>query len=447
MTRQIKVVLALFAIACIPLWFGGKGLFAFLSGDDMMNLYGYWNKPVVETWQANLLYFSAFYRPLGGLFYLGMHSAFGLNPLPYRIGCFVLLLLNLVLVYRLALVLRASKEIALLTALFGSHHGGYADYYYNTGVIYDLLCYTFFVLGLYWHVSAKRGPLWVIFAFICALNSKEMALVFPGVILLYELVFHGLNWKRLRLIPVLGLMLVPYVIFKLSAASSFAGVGNYKLNLSVAQYLSNNLHYLNLLLYQPMGWATPLLLASVVAGMFALALLWRSKILLFCSFFVLITPLPIIFIDPRGTIFVLYIPMIGYSLFVATILVLLRDKLLGAARFRPLLFASSLALFVWIHARNLPAVQEDSKLGSTTVQLTAMHLQPKRGARLLFLDDPFDKDEYTLLFICRLLYNDHEMEPDRLKVLGKMPPEDEMKAYQYVLAYDKTNGLFRLAGR
>ncbi len=452
---KITNLIAMVAVLFPPVWFGGKGLFAFLTGDDFMNLYGYWSKPFLATLQANFFYFSSFYRPLGGLAYLGLYSTFGLNPLPFRLACFAIFFFNLFLLYKLALTLTGSKETALLTTLFGSHHGGYFDYYFNTGTIYDLLCYTFFSLGLYLYIT-KSKVLYVVLCFICALNAKEMGVTFPAVILAYELIFHwpGFGIQKMKswfiergFIPLLlVLLLVPYVISKLSAASIFSGNQEYKLDLSMAQYLANSIHYLDLMLYYNQGWATIPILLGFMLGMVFIALAFQSRILIFSTFFALITPLPILFIHSRGSIFVLYIPMIGFTLYLATLLVLLRDKFFSNVPWRrPITFSIVYALFFWWHAKNAPFFSEITGIRQTVNQLSALNLNPKVGARILLLDDPFGKDEWMPLFIGRLLYHDQELIVDRIKMMDKKPTVEEIKSYDFVLNYQ--TGQLKLVGK
>jgi hypothetical protein len=123
------------AILVLPLWFGGAGLFAGFTADDMMNLYGYWSRPLEALIRANILPFTPYYRPADGIFYLSLFHLAGLDPLPYRVVCYALLLCNTVLLFRLARELTASRETAFLAALLAAHHRGYIDFHYNTGTV------------------------------------------------------------------------------------------------------------------------------------------------------------------------------------------------------------------------------------------------------------------------------------------------------------------------
>lgn len=444
-SRQwFEEVLALLAVIILPLFFGGKGLFAYFSGDDFMNLYGYWSKPFYETVQANVLYYSSFYRPLGGLVYLSLFKVFGLNPLPFRIVCFGLYFFNLFLLYRLALALSGSKEAAWLTALLGSHHAGYIDYYTNTGTIYDLLCFTFFCGGLFLHINGAKSVL-VLLSFICALNSKEMAVTFPVIVLAYELIFHTpeLKWQPLKrwlrergLVPIaLGFLLFPYLFSKLSSHSLLSSNSDYAMHLTYSQYMRNSLHYLELAIYQQEGWATAPILFALIGGTFLAALALRSRMLLFCWFFGLVTPLPIIFIQPRGSIFVLYIPMIGYTMFAGVVMTLIHNQLGPVKRW--LVFAAAFTALAFWHTVNMQPLREVSGIRQTAGQLASFKLHPKPGARILLMDDALDTVEslWVPTFIGRLLYQDPELTVDRLKAMEKKPSEAEINAYDFVLIY------------
>ena len=100
----------------------------------------YQDQSLTSILKANIAYFSPSYRPLGGIFYRPLFAGFGLNPLPFRIACFTLLILNLGLAWWLARLLTHSTEIAALSTLLGAFHPRLVDLYWSTGTIYDILC-------------------------------------------------------------------------------------------------------------------------------------------------------------------------------------------------------------------------------------------------------------------------------------------------------------------
>ncbi len=165
----------IFALLLITVYFlalAGQGLSAGFTTDDVENLTTYWNQSPAALVKAVVLYFSPSYRPLAGLFFYRPLFAFaGFHPLPYRIFCFVLLLVNLGLLYLAIRSITASSEIAALTTLIGAFHPRLVDLYWNNGAIYDILCFTFYFGALAYYARARRtGPI---------LNLRRIVVV-PG---------------------------------------------------------------------------------------------------------------------------------------------------------------------------------------------------------------------------------------------------------------------------
>src|ERR1039458_8920892 len=148
-----------------------------------MNLYGYLQKPAPTLLFDTLRFWSTAYRPLGAYFYLPLYKLFGLNPLPFRITCFAILGLNLVLLYRFCMRLTGSREIALLATFMASYHAWFVDLYYSAGTIYDLLCYALYLSTLLvytgyrrrGHWPGLRGTVGIGVLYVLALDAKEMA--------------------------------------------------------------------------------------------------------------------------------------------------------------------------------------------------------------------------------------------------------------------------------
>lgn len=227
----VNTLLVLSAVGWLLL-FAHNGLKAPFSGDDLMNLHGHLSRSPAALIVDNLRYWSTAYRPLGGLCYVALYGCFGFEPLPFRVACFVLLALNLGLLWQFTLRLSDSREVAFLALLIAGYHAWFIDLYCSTGTIYDLLCY-FFYLGafnLYLRVRSQGRPLtWrqlgtSVALYVCALNAKEMAVTSPALLAAYEAIYHG--WEILergyrwsgaegRGILVTGLLSLPYVAGKL----------------------------------------------------------------------------------------------------------------------------------------------------------------------------------------------------------------------------------------
>ena len=82
-----RIVAALAAVCVVTYFFvlAGYRLFAYFSPDDLMNLYGYWTKPVGDLIKANVLF--SLLRPMGGVFYRTVYALAGFQSMPFRIAC------------------------------------------------------------------------------------------------------------------------------------------------------------------------------------------------------------------------------------------------------------------------------------------------------------------------------------------------------------------------
>lgn len=56
-----KIPWGAIAIASMVLWFARSGLYAYLTSDDLMNLYGAWQKPIGRILADNILLSSPAY--------------------------------------------------------------------------------------------------------------------------------------------------------------------------------------------------------------------------------------------------------------------------------------------------------------------------------------------------------------------------------------------------
>lgn len=460
-TRFALTLGAVAAIVGIPLYLAGAGLGAYFTGDDTMNLYGAWSKPWKDVLLDNLRYYSPAYRPLGALFYRSLFGLFGFHPLPFRVLSFAIMFANLGLAYALARRLTDCREAALLTVLLSCYHAHFTDLYYSTGTIYDLLCYTFYAaaLGLYasWRREGRylhwRQILAIAALYLCALNSKEMAVTLPLTLLLYELIYHRPHFDRRAMVSwlareagvawLLALVTVPYILGKLSPASPFSQVRDYHVHAGLGVYIDNYRRYLDLMFYRSDGWFTPARAALLLGGMVVAALISRRKALLFGSVFVLYSVLPVSFIAARGSIFVLYIPFLGWSLFAATLILTLRDRLPGfipvrggSRRMGPALTFAFLAVCLFaVHSAHTYPPPRESVLRSTVEETHALVPRLPANRRMLFLDDPFPPDSYDLLTCMRLSYGDHTLQVDRAKSMPRPPSAAEFKRYDVVLTW------------
>jgi hypothetical protein len=429
---------AIAAIAAWFLYFAHGGLQAGLSGDDLSNLCGYLQKPGRDLVFDTLRFWSTAYRPLGALFYVPLYKAFGLNPLPYRIVCFAILGLNLALLYRFCARLTNSREIAFLATFLASYHAWFVDLYYSAGTIYDLLCYALYLgaLLVYAGIRARgrtpgpRALAGIGFLYVLALDAKEMAVTLPLVLFLYEIVFHTAalrNWRAWLTrdslaVWMTGAITLVYVTGKLTGQGSLIENPAYALTISPLRFLHTFHLYLNPLFYQEY-WFHDSNTVRIVIGMLVLAAGLRSRVLLFAWLWLLLTLLPVAFIAHYAAFF-MYLPAAGWVLYAATLLVTVRRALV---RFLPrgemiartsqaLLFLGLAAFLAPLHAREsqktlklFMSVQPPSR--EITQDLAMMRPALRRGARILFVNDPFA--QYFLPCAARLFYRDMTIEVER----------------------------------
>src|SRR5579871_557838 len=174
--------------------------------DDPNNIWIYWNAGFRRVLAANLTFWSTFYRPLGGLWYLTLFSLAKLDPLVYHLSRVPFLAANVWLSGRLARDLSGSSAIGWLAAVLMTYQGGLSGIYYSNDFIYDVLCYLFFygALAFYVHIRIAgrflRGIEMACFLalYICALNAKEMGFTLPWVILLFELLYDPPRLKSME---------------------------------------------------------------------------------------------------------------------------------------------------------------------------------------------------------------------------------------------------------
>src|ERR1044072_2295710 len=97
-------------IAGIIPWLAGGGVSASFIQDDMMNLYEAWFRPLDSQ------------RPMTVVFYDAIFAWAGLNPLPYHVALYAVLVANLVLLYCFCVRLSGSRAVGALACLLGAYH-------------------------------------------------------------------------------------------------------------------------------------------------------------------------------------------------------------------------------------------------------------------------------------------------------------------------------------
>jgi hypothetical protein len=463
--RVVPIVVPILAAAFIAVCFfqtAKAGRRMPYNDDDMMNLYFAWIKTPWQLFVENLT-FAAGRRPLGAAFYRAQFALWGFRSQPLHGIVWTVLALNLWLAWRLFRRLGADSEAALLGVAILALHGCVRDLSYNTGTLYDTFCFTFYVAALLVYVRAREGgaPAWkalLLFGllFACALNSKEMAVSLPLVVLLWELVSHPPQswsprdlarkltgeWRGLAVSCGIG------ALFSLLALSSHSAVHShlgYTPSLTWSRWVETTAQYLAMAFYtaRPGGWWWIAVYAAAIAAA-AVSVAVRARSL--AAFGVLwfpITLLPISFITPRVSGYVLYLPLLLWALVAGKFLAEARTRLAplrgwpaGVSRILLLfMVAAGFGALNRLRPNDAPRV-EDSPIERTARQFRASYANLKTPSRLLFLRDPFRPDGYALLMTLRLLYKDTGIDLDRLSAPEQHPPLGNLPRYDHIFDYD-----------
>jgi hypothetical protein len=459
---KLRPALAGFFIAAFFLAFTWRGIFMYFTGDDVMNLYYYWSRPVWQLIRANIFFWSPYYRPFGGVIYRTFFAIFGFHPLPLYVFYFATFLLNFYLAYLVLKRIAGSAATAALATLVLSVHGRLNYLYYNTGSLYDVYCFLFFQLTLLVYLRVReRGEYlagWSLVAFlasfVCCLNSKEMGATLPAILVLYELLFHTPRWRAVadaggwliregRGPLISAICVLGYIPAKLSP-QGLANSPPYITHFTWSIFFHDTQVYLGYLTY----WDRPLTATGVVLfyGLLAaLALLLRSRVMWFGLLFFQITLLPVSFVTARDG-FVLYLPLVGFALYLAVFLTWIKDQCLKIAPHPlsesialPLLFvltAFTLGVIHALHWRPAPDT-EFSGIRITKEQLTAMYPKLPHGSRLLFVESGLDNGFWDLLFTLRLAYRDGDLFITQLNGPREQRiPIDKLGHYDHIFTYE-----------
>jgi len=449
------VAFAAFILAYF-LYFNWQGLWAHFGADDMMNMASFWRQKPLRLVLHLFMPWLGANRPMAGLFYLPILGVFGLNPIPFHAALLALLSGNLYLVYRFARGLGTTELQAALAAVVVAYHVGLSNLYYDTAFIYDVLCFSFYMAALLCYVRVRaQGRLprasetaLVMALYLAALDSKEMALTLPIVLLAYEWIYHGLPLREIAdwlrgpgrvMLYCVALNLV-YLYGKAFGRDAMMQSGAYRPELSLHRIFAFEKASMDSLFlqWQTFNWR------GVVAVWLLLAYLaWRRPrpVLRFCWVFLVATPFPLAVLEGRGAA-CLYIPLAGWAVFAAIVLtdtagalarLLSSEPIFRRAGFAPLYAAILLtAVFAWAnendyHRRNYirHALQDVGRQTAGVLdQMRAANPHVRSGAHVAFRNDPFT--DWDMLFIAELWFRDRSLQ---FHLLNKtpLPPEELAK--------------------
>ena len=454
--RRLPAAAAMTAVAGYFLGLTQDSLRVYFSPDDLMNLYRAWLWPLGTLVKANLLFFLNYPvgRPMGALWYRVVFHCAGFHPFWFHAANLAILIVNILLTCALARSLSGSRAVGTITAFLFSYVPRMAVIYFDTGFIYDVLCYFFYAGALLLYVGVRgrnrRLSTWqtagLCGLYACALSSKEMAVTLPVFLAVYEALYHPpsvwrgkdvLLWLRsLRLaVGLLGLTLV-FAAGRASGANSLIHHPAYRPLFTAGRFMETSRHFFG----DAASWQVLLLWAAL----FLLAWLTKSHALRFAALFLFLSPLPVAFIAPREA-GQYYLCWFGWSLYGAMALVGLfrfltprrwRDRYwVTAVRSAALLAGLTLVCYPLYKRAGWEPVKGVSLEGPKNLDcVQQLHrVEPRLAprSRILFLNDPVRADWYNLLFMVRLSYRDRSLVVGRVK----QPPTAPENSYDYVLDY------------
>jgi len=469
-TRRILYPLTAAIILGYFLYFVWPSLRMYFDSDDMYALYFAWSKPWRQVIHENLFFWQGGFRPLGAFFYRGIFAAVGYNPLPFRIAELSFCLVDTAICFWIVKEISESLRVAAVATLLFAFHCRMIEVWYRTTIIFDVLCFLFVWLaaGIYIQgrkggrkLSVGRGGVILVLYFF-AMDSKEMAVVLPLLLLSYELLFNPVRLKELirsrplALIAIMGVMTVAYMYGKLFGPNAMSANEFYTPEYSFARFKHNWSAYIADLLVlkkDPHGWLTLTILGALLLG----ALLARSRKLIFAWIVLFFGLLPVIF-TPLRSGYVMYISYVGWVLYAGVILIRLEDLVTRShPQYRTALACVIFVLVGWrvgkIHEHSVRTEDRQWLYDSPHMirgmveQLPAMHPSFPRGARILFQEDGFTTGEWTPMFVMRLLYDDRDLIVDRIKSATVKPADwvqytsPDHTHYDYVFTWE--NGRYR----
>jgi hypothetical protein len=257
-----------------------------------------------------------------------------------------------------------------------------------------------------------------------------MAATLPAALALYEIVFHRpLKWRQFTPIIVAGILDAAYVAGKLLTHNPITISGDYRQQFTLHRVMENARAYLNLLFFTEHGFNSAGA-AAFCLGLVIIAILLRSRPLIFASLLTFTAMLPIMFVVPREG-FVLYVPLVGLTLYVA--------ELLAAARLpRPALVAIALILMsvqYHVRAKNTGFIANaQAATWSTLQQFRAIDPSLPPNTRLLFIDNPFG-DYWDVYFLAKLWFHDPSLRVALIETGQTTPRGDEHDSFDRVFRW------------
>jgi len=431
-------VVAVMTVAIFFLRVSWRAIYVHLSSDEMMNIYWYWEPGAWKVVLANVLLWRKIIRPMGGLYYLPLFHTFDFNPWPYTVVRLAMLLFVSLLLVWLAARLTGSLIAATVAVMVVAYHPALVCLTHNGSFIYDILCAGFFFGALLYYLRCRDsdhrlnlGQSGAFLAlYICALNSKEMAVSLPVVVCAYE----GLEASRgtrdaatiarrflKHVWPLAAAVVITalFIAFNAYGPDGLAQIEVYRPVFSWTRFAESSQGFLNTI-FCTTRFRTWSVLA-LWAVLLYLGIHKRNRRLLLLLVWVVATPLPLNFIPPHG-IGCIYIPLVGWSMIVAAAGEAIARRIAREPVFAWLpegaavVLILAVALFYYTSAaalRHNKMASEFFRNGEKTwnviEQFQNLPFHPPHGSRIAFINDPFPEG-WDTLFIAKLWWKDRSLQ-------------------------------------
>ncbi|MDO8141630.1 MAG: tetratricopeptide repeat protein [Candidatus Brocadiales bacterium] len=308
------------------------------------------------------------YRPIVTITYFIDYALWHSNPFGFHLTNIILHTLNAVLFYLLLNAVLQSKKIVLFSTLFFITHLALLETVNAVGYREDLLSATFLLVSLIYFIKSdnilykktdkRRFTLYYaisLIAYLCALFSKEMAITFPVLLVLFVIFSDQQIWpcivKRFKGIYAgymaisLFYLIIRFIVFrnhelKVTYQPGGFWVNTFTMIKILASYIKISFFPFNLnadyvvpLVKTPFEASFILSITFLISIFIIFAILIKSRNAFACWmawFFIMI--LPVMNIIPIGNIMAeryLYIPVMGFCVVKGILIYRITDRTLS----------------------------------------------------------------------------------------------------------------------
>ncbi|MFQ5454884.1 MAG: tetratricopeptide repeat protein [Nitrospirota bacterium] len=297
--------------------------------------------------RAGKIVVSNYYRPIQTTTLILTYQIFGLREWGYHLVSIILHILITILVFFISKELLGEKcknIYPLFSALIFAVHPIHTESVTWIAAVTDLDFTLFYLSGFYIYIKkgwSKSGMISVPLLFFLGLLSKEMAVTFPIILMLYDYsfkkdpLFSPSVFKRY--LPLAGVVAV-YFIMRINAIGGFAPqsrhifMSNYDMIINIfpliIQYLNKLLFPIQLNAFYPFepiasitdNRAVISIIILIIIFTFLISMIKKERLLFLSVSWIFITLMPVLYIKGVGeNVFTeryLYIPSVGFCILI-----------------------------------------------------------------------------------------------------------------------------------